>query len=106
MDYPFKRGFKPDIARIQKILEEEFSVQIREIDGKLQFSYGTLKSAEVWIENRRLFVVTESLAEASDNAVIDTNKKFRNFLEKAIGYTAKQRMELAKKEVQKDVINK
>jgi len=30
--------------------------------------------------------------------VLDTNKRFRNFLEKATGYTAKQRMQMAKKE--------
>lgn len=100
MDYPFKRGFKPDIARIREILEEEFQVQIKENDGKLLFSYGTLENARIWVENKRLFVITESVTSASDNMVVDTNKRFRTFLEKATGYTAKQRLEIAKKEVQ------
>jgi hypothetical protein len=100
MDYPFKRGFKPDIARIREILEEVFQVQIKENDGKLLFRYGTLESARIWVENKRLFVITESVTSASDNMVVDTNKRFRIFLEKATGYTAKQRLEMAKKEVQ------
>jgi len=100
MDYPFKKGFKPDIVRIRELLEEEFPVQIDDNQGKLQFGYGTLENAKVWIENKRLFVVTESVTNASDNMVVDTNKRFRTFLEKATGYTAKQRMEMAKKEAQ------
>ncbi|MDM7912127.1 MAG: DUF5611 family protein, partial [Methanotrichaceae archaeon] len=63
--------------------------------------YGALKSIEVWIENKKLNVVTESAPGAADNLILDTNKRFRNFLEKATGYTAKQRLQMAKKEVSK-----
>lgn len=101
MNYPFKRGFKPDMARIQKVLEEEFPCEIKEENGKLSLSYGALKSIEVWIENKKLNVLTESAPGASDDLVLDTNKRFRNFLEKATGYTAKQRLQMAKKEVTK-----
>ncbi len=102
MDYPFKRGFKPDIERIRKALEEEFPIEIRQESGKLLLSYGTLKSIEVWIENKKLNVVTESAPGVADDLVLDTNKRFRNFLEKATGYTAKQRLQMAKKEVSKE----
>jgi hypothetical protein len=101
MDYPFKRGFKPDMARIRKTLEEEFPCEIREKNGKLFLSYGALNSIEVWIENKKLNVVTESAPGVADDLVLDTNKRFRNFLEKATGYTAKQRLQMAKKEVSK-----
>ncbi len=101
MDYPFKRGFKPDIERIRKALEEEFPADIKEENGKLTLSYGAMRSIAVWIENKRLNVITESIANAGDNSILDTNKRFRNFLEKATGYTAKQRLEMAKKEVSK-----
>jgi hypothetical protein len=94
MDYPFKRGFKPDIDRIRIALEEEFPAEVRQDGEKLLISYGALKSIEVWIDNKRLNVVT-------DSQVIDTNKRYRNFLEKATGYTAKQRLQMAKKEVSK-----
>ena len=101
MDYPFKRGIKPDIERIQKALEEEFLTDIRNEDGKLTLSYGAMKSIAVWVENKRLNVVTESAQGLSDSVILDTNKRFRDFLEKATGYTAKQRLQMAKKEVSK-----
>lgn len=102
MDYSFKRGFKPDLERIKKVLEEGFAGDIR-IDGThLLLSYGALKSIEVWIENKKLNVVTQSNPDAADDVVLDTNKRFRDFLEKATGYTAKQRLQMAKKEVSKE----
>ncbi len=101
MDYPFKKGFKPDIERIRKALEEEFPCEIRQEEGKLLLSYGALKSIEVWIENKKLSVVTESASGVADDLALDTNKRFRNFLEKATGYTAKQRLQMAKKEASK-----
>ena len=69
--------------------------------GKLLLSYGALKSIEVSIEGKKLVVNTESSDEVGDDLILDTNKRFRNFLEKATGYTAKQRLQQAKKEVSK-----
>ena len=99
MEYSFKRGFKPDIERIHSVLAEEFPTGIAEADGKLQLSYGALKSISIWIDGKKLNVTTESDSGASDQVVLDTNKRFRDFLEKATGYTAKQRLQMAKKEV-------
>ncbi|HNX09081.1 MAG TPA: DUF5611 family protein [Methanothrix sp.] len=101
MDYTFKRGFKPDLERISNVLKEEFPVDIKEDDGKLLLSFGALKSISVSINGKKLSVITESDLNADDITVMDTNKRFRNFLEKATGYTAKQRLQMAKKEVSK-----
>ena len=101
MDYSFKRGFKPDMERIRKVLEEEFSAEIKEENGKLSLSFGALKKIEVSINGKKLNVTTESDLGVSDELALDTNKRFRNFLEKATGYTAKQRLQMAKKEVLK-----
>ncbi len=101
MEYTLKRGFKPDIERIKVALEEEFPTEIAFEDGRLTLSYGALKGIAVWIEGKKLSVVTEAAAGPSDQEILDTNKRFRNFLEKATGYTAKQRLEMAKKEAQK-----
>jgi hypothetical protein len=100
MEYTLKRGFKPDLERIKGILETEFLTEVRQEGEKLTTSYGALKSIEVWIEGKRLTVVTESEPGVSDGLVLETNKHFRNFLESATGYTAKQRLQMAKKEVQ------
>jgi hypothetical protein len=102
MDYKFKRGFRPEIERIRGVLEEEFPSEIHEDDGKLQINYGALSMVDVWIEEKRLFVTTESNPAASEEVILDTNKRFRDFLEKATGYTAKQRIKQAKKDAQGD----
>ena len=102
MDYSFKRGFKPDMKRIRKALEEEFPTEIKEADGMLSLSFGALKSIQVSINNKKLNVSTESDSDAKDDQILDTNKRFRNFLEKATGYHAKQRLQIAKKEVSKE----
>lgn len=101
MEYSLKRGFKPELDRIRSTLEEEFPTQIREEGGRLLLGYGALKSIEVSIEGKKLVVNTESSDEVGDEVILDTNKRFRNFLEKATGYTAKQRLQQAKKEVSK-----
>ncbi|MBN1235051.1 MAG: DUF5611 family protein [Methanotrichaceae archaeon] len=86
---------------MQKALEEEFPTEIKQEDGKLLLSYGALKSACVSINGKKLSVTTESAKDANDVVAMDTNKRFRNFLEKATGYTAKQRLQMAKKEATK-----
>lgn len=101
MDYPFKRGFKPDLERIEKVLAEEFPVEIKRDGEKLLLSYGALNNIAVWVENKRLFVTTESALGIADDVVLDTNKRYRNFLEGATGYNAKQRLQMAKKDVTK-----
>lgn len=60
MDYSFKRGFKPDMERIRKVLEEEFPAEIKESDGMLSLSFGALKSIQVSINEKKLNVTTES----------------------------------------------
>ena len=89
------------MERIRKVLEEEFLAEIKEENGKLLLSFGALKKIEVSINGKKLNVTTESDLGTSDEMALDTNKRFRNFLEKATGYTAKQRLQMAKKEVSK-----
>ena len=43
---------------------------------------------------------TESSKDVKDDVILDTNKRYRIFLEDATGYTAKERLKMAKKEVQ------
>lgn len=54
----------------------------------------------LWIENKKLHVDSESNKEAKDDIILDTNKRYRDFLEEATGYTAKERLKMAKKAVQ------
>ncbi len=97
--YSLKRGFSPDRERILAVLKECFPVKVEDKEGKYQISYGALSEMHVWIAEKKLCVDTKSNLGADSAAVLETNKRFRDFLEKATGYTAKQRLEMAKKEV-------
>ena len=54
----------------------------------------------IYIENKKLIVDSESNKVIKDEEILDTNKRFRIFLEEATGYTAKERLKMAKKAVQ------
>jgi len=99
MEYKLKRGSSPDINRIRKVLEEEFPGRIEQQEGRLSISYGALKRIDVWVEAKQLKVTTESQPGVDDQITLDTNRRYRNFLEKATGYTAKQRLQMGKKVV-------
>lgn len=101
-EYKLKRGFKPEMDRIYECLTETFPGEIKEEDGKYVISYGILSKLTVWIEGKKLAVDTASDTSVTDDELIlDSNKRFRDFLLKATGYTAKERLKQAKKEVSK-----
>lgn len=54
------------------------------------------------ILNKKLCVETESKKGANDEVIMDTNKRYRVFLEEATGFSAKDRLKKAKKEAQGD----
>ena len=101
-EYKLKRGFKADMDRIYECLTESFPGEIRKEDDKYVTSYGILSSLTVWIEGKKLAVDTVSDTSVTDDELIlDSNKRFRDFLFAATGYTAKERLKQAKKEVSK-----
>jgi len=56
----------------------------------------------LWLEKKSLIVDSEANKEVKDDMILDTNKHYRDFLEQFTGYTAKERLKKAKKEVQGD----
>lgn len=99
-EYSFKRGFSQETGRVRSLLEKNFPAEIKEDDGKYMLSYGAFSRLTVWLDNKKLCVDTESNREAKDEMVLETNKRYRVFLEEATGYSAKERLAKAKKEVQ------
>jgi hypothetical protein len=96
-EYTLKRGFKPDIERIQSIIKENFSNATLQEDDKIIASYGAISKLTVFIENKKMLVDTESDKTIKDDAIIlDTNKRFRTFLTDATGYSAKERIKKSK----------
>lgn len=101
-EYTFKRGYKLDLERIHECLAESFPAEIKKNGDKLVMSYGIFKTLTVWIQNKKMAVDTESDTTVTDDeAILDTNKRYRDFLYKATGYTAKERLKKAKEEVSK-----
>lgn len=82
------------------MIENIFQAAIKEENGKYTLSYGAFKSLRVWIDNKKLCVDSESEKSASDEQVLDTNKRYRTFLDEATGYSSKERLKMAKKAVQ------
>ena len=100
-EYKLKRGFKPEIDRIKEVLQDSFQVPVTEEDGKLIVSYGALLRMEASIVDKKLCVATTPNPNVPDEEILETNKRFRKFLDNATGFTAKQRVSKAKKEVGK-----
>jgi hypothetical protein len=98
--YKLKRGFKPEPDRIYQAMQESFPVEISRNGDRFETSYGAMSKITVWIENKMLCVETVSDKTVMDNeTILQTNKAYRDFLLKATGYTAKERLKMAKKEV-------
>lgn len=100
-EYKLKRGFKPEIDRIKEVLQDSFQVPVTEEDGKLIVSFGALARLEASIVDKKLCVDTTPNPNVPDEEILETNKRFRKFLDNATGYTAKQRVSKAKKDVGK-----
>ncbi len=101
-EYKLKRGYKADMDRIHECLKETFPGEIKKEGEKLVTSYGVLSSLSVWLEGKKMAIDTVSDTSLTDDDVIlDSNKRFRDFLYNATGYTAKERLKQAKKEVSK-----
>lgn len=88
------------MERMRDLLTECFGTEIKEEDEKLKTSYGVLKEITVWIHNKKMCVETAAdNTGATDELILDTNKRFRTFLDKSTGYSSKDRVKNAKKEV-------
>jgi len=90
------------MSRILEVLEKNFPAQIEKENGKFTLRYGAFERLTVWLDNKKLCVDSESNKEATDDLILDTNKRYRIFLEEVTGYSAKERLKKAKKEVQGD----
>ncbi|MGM0771586.1 MAG: DUF5611 family protein [Halobacteriota archaeon] len=101
-EYKLKRGFSPDIERIYEELEKCFPSEVRREDDKLSLSYGVITELSVWMDGKKMVVDTVmDTTSGDDELILDTNKRFRDFLQLATGYTAKERLKQAKKAVSK-----
>jgi len=98
-EYPIKRGLTKDLEqRIVTELRNCFGVEPEKNGNSYRISYGALKRLEAiaGTSGKTLRVITESDITAPDEVIIDTNKRFRKFLDGTTGFSTKERVKRAK----------
>jgi hypothetical protein len=98
-EYQIKRGYTKTLTdSMAQGLRDQFGAEPRaSSEGRYTITYGALLRLEVWpgAEGKTLIVDTEANKDADDETIIDTNRRFRNYLQQVTGYTAKERAKKA-----------
>jgi hypothetical protein len=98
-EYPVKRGFTKDLnTRIFEALEESFGEKAEKVGDHYQIRYGALKLLDVSTGSggKTLVVHTESNLDANDEVIMDTNRRFRKYLDSVTGFSTKERVKRSK----------
>ena len=98
-EYPVKRGLTKDlIERMSAEMKNHFGVAPMESGGTYQIRYGALKRLDVkaGAGNKTVIIDTESDMTVSDDVIMDTNRRFRKFLDAVTGFSTKERVKRAK----------
>jgi len=97
--YKFKRGFKPDVGRLEEMMEKHFD-DFKKDGDKYTATFGATK-ATLWFEGKLLAIETETDPTTPYDIAAQAVKIYNRFLEDLTGYTAKDRRKMMKKEVEK-----
>ncbi|MEM3396074.1 MAG: DUF5611 family protein [Thermoplasmata archaeon] len=103
-DYPIKPGNYKNIEgeKLLSLVKEIFGNATQE-GNLIKASYGALKELRVFAKDKKTLAVETLMDKNVPNEVAeDTVKKYNLFLERATGYTAKERVKKLQKEVAKD----
>jgi hypothetical protein len=99
-EYPVKRTHIKILSEnIVNKLREHFEIEPKESNGFYELSFGAIELMQVKIGSagKSVIIGTKSLAGIEDETVIlDTNRRFRRYLDDVTGYTTKDRVKKAK----------
>lgn len=98
-EYPVKRGFTKDLdARIAVELKNCFGVEPEKTAKGYRIVSGALKRLDVFVgaDGKSVIIDTQSDLGAQDDVIIDTNKRFRKYLDAITGFSTKERVKRAK----------
>ena len=97
-EYDIKRGHFEKIEGDKlKMLMKDIFESVDQKDGKLSTSYGAIEKLVAWPEGKqKLWVETKMNTDVDDKIATETIRKYNLFLEKATGFTAKERRKRAK----------
>lgn len=90
--YRLKRGHHKHIegVRLKDLMEMAFG-PVRDEEGKYVASYGALERVAVWTDGKSLFVDTVMNPRVDDDTAVRTRQTWNAFLERATGFSTKQR---------------
>ena len=103
-EYPVKRGLTKDlITRIAAELKDCFGVEPTESGGTYRISSGALQRLDVkaGAGGKSVIIDTESDISVSDEVILDTNRRFRKYLDAVTGFSTKERVKRAKSGIEK-----
>ncbi len=98
-EYPIKRGLTKDLeARAVAELKNCFGADPEKTEKGYRIRSGALKRLDVRIGagSKSVLIDTESDITAPDDVILDTNKRFRKFLDAVTGFSTKERVKRAK----------
>lgn len=97
--YDIKRGHweKIEGSKLEHLMTEAFG-DVKKKGDKLSTSFGALKNITVWTEGKKILNVETTMdTKVDDKTATETIRQYNFFLEKATGFTAKDRRKRAKK---------
>ena len=98
-EYPIKRGLTKDLeTRIVAELRTCFGVAPEKTAKGYRITSGALKRLDVTpgAGGKSVIIDTESDMNVNDDVIIDTNKRFRKYLDAITGFSTKERVKRAK----------
>jgi hypothetical protein len=98
-EYPIKRGLTKDLElRIVSELRNCFGVEPEKTPQGYRIRAGALLRLDVRLGTggKSVVIDTESDIHASDEVILDTNKKFRKYLDVVTGFSTKERVKRSK----------
>lgn len=102
-EYPIKRGHTSGFEdRMVEGLVKYFNIQPDEADGRYSISYGALQRLDVMAGKSGKTLVVDTVSDLSvdnDETILDTNRRFRQYLEYVTGFNAKERAKKVKNSV-------
>jgi hypothetical protein len=102
-EYPIKRGLTKDLeTRAAAELKACFGVEPEKTASGYRIKSGALKRLDVSFGagGKSVIIDTESDMKVSDDVILDTNKRFRKFLDAVTGFSTKERVKRAKTPVE------
>jgi hypothetical protein len=102
-EYQVKRGHTRDLAgEVEKAFADCFGVRPEKGADGYTISFGALARMTVRIGEggKAITVDTVSRRDADEATILDTNRRFRTFLDRVTGFSSKERVKRAKKAVE------